>query len=272
MAANIDRFKSDLSRLIKTGEDLALSMLISTMNWDDVEEMYKKQGKSEKDIEIVKDLLFNFPADYQLWYSESLALIKQLIPDRLEDFRAQYERPRGRKDDNITFVSYVISDYMLGLRTSRMGETVADQKAALPKFKIQRGILGSARNRFESSLYEIKQLVQADLFDSEIDTARELLKKKFLRAAGAVAGVVLEKHLRQVCNDHGVTINKKNPGIADLNDSLKNFGVIDIPQWRHITLMGDYRNLCDHNKLKEPSADEVSDLIAGTDRILKTIS
>ena len=63
--------------------------------------------------------------------------------------------------------------------------------------------------RFESSLFDIQQLVTADLFNSELDAASELAKKKFLRAAGALAGVVLEKHLRQVCKSHSVTIRKK---------------------------------------------------------------
>jgi len=70
-------------------------------------------------------------------------------------------------------------------------------------------------------LFEIRQLVQADLFDSEIGAARELLENKFLRAAGAVAGVVLEKHLRQVCDDRGLKILKKNPTLGDLNELLK---------------------------------------------------
>ena len=113
--------------------------------------------------------------------------------------------------------------------------------------------------------------MQADLFDSEIDAARELLKNKFLRAAGAIAGVVLEKHLHQVCDDHGVKITKKNPSISDLNELLKANAIIDIPQWRHIALLGDIRNLCDHNKQKEPTAQQINDLIDGTDKVLKTI-
>lgn len=132
--------------------------------------------------------------------------------------------------------------------------------------------LKAAKSRFESSIFEIRQIVQADLFDSELSSARELLNNRFLRGAGAIAGVVIEKHLAQVCSDHNVKITKKNPGISDLNEALKAASVIDVPQWRHITLMGDYRNLCDHNKQKEPTTEQVSDLIDGADKILKTIA
>ena len=132
-------------------------------------------------------------------------------------------------------------------------------------------ILKSAEKRIESSLFDIKQLVQADLFDSELGATTELLKNKFVRAAGAVAGVVLEKHLGQVCRNHNVKLSKKDPAVADLNDALKNDDVIDTPQWRAIQHLRDVRNLCDHNKKREPSSDEVTDLIAGVGKLTKTL-
>jgi hypothetical protein len=109
------------------------------------------------------------------------------------------------------------------------------------------------------------------LFDSELDAARELLKNKFVRAAGAVAGVVLERHLAQVCANHNIAIAKKNPNISNLNDLLKKANVIDTAQWRFIQHLGDLRNLCDHNKKKEPTVDEIGDLIAGVEKISKTL-
>ena len=48
-------------------------------------------------------------------------------------------------------------------------------------------------------------LVQADLFDNELDAAAELNDKGFRRAAGAVAGVVLEEHLETVCEQHNIS-------------------------------------------------------------------
>jgi hypothetical protein len=85
-------------------------------------------------------------------------------------------------------------------------------------------IVPSVKARFKSSLFDIRQLVMADLLDSELEAASELAKMKFLRAAGAVAGVVLEKHLHQVCDNHSVTVAKKDPGISHLNDLLEESG------------------------------------------------
>lgn len=136
----------------------------------------------------------------------------------------------------------------------------------------QLAILAAAEKRFESSLFEIRQVVvQAELFDAELDAARELLKKKFTRAAGAIVGVLLEKHLAQVCHDHRAKISKKNPAISDLNDLLRNSGIIETAQWRFIQHLGDLRNLCDPNKNAEPTEALVTDLIDGGAKVMKTV-
>jgi hypothetical protein len=74
-----------------------------------------------------------------------------------------------------------------------------------------------------------------------------------------------------VCDAHSITIRKKNPSISDLNQALKDKDVISVPQWRFIQHLADIRNLCDHAKGKEPSKDEIEDLVAGTEKVLKTV-
>lgn len=270
MAANLDRFKNDLNRQLAKGYDLQLAFIVSAHGKKSGTQKLTTAGFDQGAIDkAVKDSA-QFRTEYQSWYSECLALLKQILPDRLKDFRELYERPATRKQ--VDFLTYVISDAIIGLQTNRGGGNIVDASAAIPKFQVQLAILTSVEARFRSSLFEIRQLVQADLFDSEIDSARHLHKNKFHRAAGAIAGVVLEKHLRQVCDDHKVKVPKKNPTIGDLNELLKAASVIDIPQWRYITMLGDVRNICDHNKQKEPTEQQVTDLIDGTDKVLKTIA
>lgn len=262
MAANLERFRKDLDRLVHQGLLLEYAMMRDVLGADFTKQVFKQLDKQTGE-QLLKTLP-DFKEGYEAWYSESLALLRQLLPERIDTFKSLYEKPRARK--SIEYGNYVIQDYMLDLvRKNGFGETIVDPSAALPKFKQQLAILKAAKTRFDSSLFEIRQLVQADLFDSEIDAARELLKNKFLRAAGAVAGVVLEKHLLQVCGDHAVKVSKRNPTISDLNDLLKANSGIDVPRWRHISMLGDIRNLCDHNKHKEPTAQQVTDLIDGVD-------
>jgi hypothetical protein len=235
------------------------------------EESIRKYHK-EKTDEFIKSLP-RVADDYQRWYSEALALLRQLLPDRVADFVRHYNAPSSRK--NMTNETYRIEDYLQGLTvTTTQGlykEKVVGLDAAIPHLQQQVAILDAAEARFDSSLFEIRQLVQADLLDSELAAAEELSKHNYIRAAGAVAGVVLEKHLGQLCEDHKVTISKKNPTISVFNESLKAAAVIDLPQSRFIQHLADIRNLCDHAKKPDPTSEQIHDLIAGVKKITKTV-
>ncbi|MGB7598185.1 MAG: hypothetical protein WBM09_11540, partial [Gallionella sp.] len=150
-------------------------------------------------------------------------------------------------------------------------KTFDDFAVCTMRFGTQLSILEAVNSRFGSSLHDIKQLVQADLFDSEMEAARELKESGFLRAAGAVAGVVLEKHLGQVAANHNAITRKQNPTISEFNDLLKGAGVLDVPAWRNIQRLGDLRNLCDHNKHRDPTVEEIDELLNGTEKITKTL-
>ena len=191
--SNKGKFEGDLDRLINSGEMLLLSI------------KYDRYGK--RNIEKLP----NFIEQYQSWYSEALALVKQVLPDRLNDFKTHYEFPRDRKD--ITVQNYRIRDYLQSLQITRgiNKEIVVDGSAAIPEFQQQLGIVKSAKSNLTSSLSNLTSILQADLFDSEIDSARAIAKAGFMRAAGAICGVVIEKHLKQVCKNHNFAIRKKAP-------------------------------------------------------------
>lgn len=227
MLPNLDRYKKELDSLLETGRDLEFAMPRECSQ--EFERLATKQLGDKARAFI--SALPSFRESYQVWYSEAKALIRQLLPDRLTDFVRHYEKPPRRKD--ITAESYRIEDYLQGLVVTRGQENqkVVGCDAAIPQFQQQLAILKSVRTRFESSLMDIRQLAQADLFDSELDAAKELASSKFTRAAGAVAGVVLERHLLQVCSSHGIRLAKKGPKIADLNNELRDASVIDLPQW-----------------------------------------
>ena len=264
MSSNVEKYKKDLEALVNKGEGL-----LSAMQYECFPGRFEEAlGDKLKEF---KKTLPKFNDDYQTWYSEAKVLIKQLLPDRLSDFERHYEKPKPRKD--ITSDNYRIEDYLQGLSVTRgwEKEKIVGPDAALPQFKQQLAILKAVSARFESSLFDIRQLVQADLFDSELEAARELIKHGFLRGAGAIAGVVLEKHLGQVCENHNIKTRKKHPTISDFNDLLKNGGALDTPSWRQIQRLGDVRNLCDHNKDRDPTKEEVEELVSGVDKFTKTL-
>jgi len=265
---NLERYKKDLDSLIKRGNSL-VNALLRKSDASDFEKQVKQQfgDKAGAFLKTVPD----FDKAYQAWYSEAKALIRQLLPGRAEDFSRLYETPKSRKD--ITYANYTIEDALHGLNVTRgyAKDKVVGIDAAIPRLQQQIAMVEGAKGRFETSLFDIRQLLQADLFDSELDAANHLLKNKFGRAAGALAGVILEKHLGEVAASHNVPLKKKEPTIAELNDALKATEVIDVPQWRFIQRLGDIRNLCDHKKEAEPTHEQVQDLLAGATKVTKTV-
>jgi hypothetical protein len=265
MTTNISRYKDDLTRLIKLGEDMNVDLTLRSL---------EKSGKLSKDLEEAKKKFDGtFENKYQRWYSETHSLIKQLLPERVVEFDSFYLADPKRKTVDAT--SYKIQDWLTGMRAAPnrfTGEVPFDDFAAVSmRFHVQLEILKSVEARFESSLFDIRQVVQADLYDSELEGALDLNKNGFLRGAGVIAGVVLEKHLSHVCENHKIVLRKKNPTISDYNDILKENNVLDVPDWRYIQRLGDLRNLCGHDKDREPTKDEVDELINGVAKILKTL-
>lgn len=247
---NIKQIKKELSELIMEGFDI----------------LRVEAGTKEADPDALPTII-----RYQHWYTKSLAVVRQLMPERLAEFQKQYEQERRKEID---FLTYTISDYLIGLQVTRgaLKEPVVNPLSAFKsKFQHQIAILSSAHTRIESLLSDIRGVLKADLFDTEVDKAKELLKKGHLRAAGVIAGVVLESHLSGVCENHAAKSRKRKPTISDYNDSLKNADVYDIPTWRLIQRLGDLRNLGAHSGDRPPSKEEVDELISGVEKITKTI-
>lgn len=265
--SNFDRYKKDLDNLLN--EATWVKEALNLQAWGPIlyhEHLVESLGDKKKATTYIKNIK-RFEIVYQHWYSEALPLVKQLLPDRTLDFIRLYEKPKSRKE--VTFESYRIEDACQGLRTTYLGDVKTDAKAAISLLSQQVAIVEAVKRRFESSLFDIKQLMQADLYDSELDTAKALLKSGFARAAGAIAGVVLEGHLKQVCDNHSLL--KKSGTISVLNDTLKASNIIDLPQSRHIQYLGDIRNKCGHKNSAEPTTPEVEDLISGVDKVIKNI-
>ena len=254
---NIENYKIDLQNLIELGNSLLTDLKSRKTN-------NKKRSANYRNL---------FEKKYQNWYTISISVIQQIIPQRLNEFENLYLADPKRKITNHS--TYSIQDWINGYRLFSMivpdDYDSDDIDIVISKFITQINILESASERFKNSLFEIRNVAQAELFDSEIDAAKDLLKNGFIRPAGIIAGVLLEKYLNEVWENNKIKVCKKNPSISDYNDLLKNNNIYEIPQWRTIQWLGDVRNLCGHNKNGEPTKDNVLDLINGVEKVIKTI-
>jgi len=242
------------------------------------QEKIKKELESlvsahEKLISLAGDLekFSEFGVEYQIWYSKALRVVSALASDREEEFVSYYRIDPKRKI--FSYPTYVIQDYLKAVDANRdhyrnplwnVNQTVQQRVTS------QVQILRSLYDRVDGVLQDVTGHLFAELQDKELDAARQLINVS-QRASGALAGVVLERHLQRVADNHQVRLGKRNPTISDLNDPLKQKGVYGIPVWRKIQLLADIRNMCSHQKSEEPTKEQVLELIDGVNAIIKGV-
>ena len=240
-----EKIKKELEALYNEGAQLA--------------QTFQNKGQSEA----------NFHCEYQRWYTRALRVVEILAPDRYPEFKSYYEPDPKRR--NLGYGTYVIQDFIKRVAPNKFRYPDFDtEKQTLFCFLNQLTIFLSLKDRIDSVLANIDAELFFELQDAELKTATQLMKIS-IRAAGAIAGVVIEKHLQKVAKNHNISIRKKNSTISDLNDLLKKEGIIDTPTWRKIAYFGDIRNLCSHKKDTDPTKEQVTDLIQGADWLIKNI-
>jgi len=214
-----------------------------------------------------KELIFQY--EYQKWYTRALRVVEILAPDRYNEFKSYYEIDPKRK--SFGYGTYVIQDYIKGVAPSRFQYRDFDTRdETLKCFFNQLTIFQSLSERVDSVLSNLDSALFSEIQDAELKTARQLLKAS-IRAAGSLAGVIIESHLCKVAKNHGIRIQKKNSNISDLNDSLKKEKIFDTPTWRKVSYFADIRNICSHKKDSEPTRGQVTELIDGANWLIKNI-
>jgi hypothetical protein len=216
-----------------------------------------------------KDENQGFRHEYQRWYTRALRVVNVLAPDRYAEFKSYYEIDPKRK--TLGYGTYVIQDHLRNVSPNTHTHPDFDTHGQVVLcFFNQLTIFRSLLERIDSALANIDGQLLSKLQDAELETARQLIKIN-IRASGSLSGVVIENHLQKVAKNHGITIRKKNPTISDLNDPLKNEGVLDTPTWRKIAYLADIRNICSHKKDVVPTKQQVIELIDGANWLIKNI-
>jgi hypothetical protein len=226
-------------------------------------------------IKLARNDAAQFYSGYQDWYTKAVRVVQVLAPDRLSEFRSYYDGDPKRKDISVS--TYCIRDFVRGIRTvhdpldNLRGRPGYDPKeVVMSSLMTQMFILDSLSSRIDGIVADLESSIAHGIQDAEIDSA-ERMKKVNLRAAGALAGVVLETHLQRVAGSHQIAISKKDPTIGDLNEPLKKAGVYDISVYRKIQLLADIRNVCTHQKGKDPTPEQIDEMLNGARSITKSV-
>jgi hypothetical protein len=125
-------------------------------------------------------------------------------------------------------------------------------------FRRLKAVLLAAKEDYEGGyLHKIRNLIQADVFDNELEQADELLASGYKTPAAVIAGIVLETSLRQVCQDHGLAAGK----LDKMNADLAKVGVYNKLVQKQITTLADIRNNAAHGHCDQFDEGDVTNMI-----------
>jgi len=222
------------------------------------------------------ELYNNFEEDdllrfsYHTWYAKAFRIVNRFLPERIKEFQLYYEIDPKRKE--LMYGNYSIQYYF---------SNVIPNKTRYPNFNStnqaklclanQLAILNSINKNIDEFVFNIDDSIYYEYQEDELEAAKTVLKVN-VRAAGALCGVVIEKHLKRLLGSRILEIRTKHPGIVDLAQQLRKDDIIEIPDLKNLEYLASIRNLCDHQKGREPSREEVQILINGTERVIKTLS
>ncbi len=132
-------------------------------------------------------------------------------------------------------------------------------------FRQLKAILDAAREDYENGyLFNMRGLIQAEVFDDALSQASELLAAGYKDPACVVAGVTLETTLKELCTRHGLAHGK----LDKMNADLCKGGVFNMAMQKQITAWADRRNKAAHGDPAASNAADVDDMIRGVNRFI----
>lgn len=144
-------------------------------------------------------------------------------------------------------------------------EKIRPYESKADPFKRLKSILIAAMDDYKGGyLTSIKNLIQADVFDNELEQAQELLSNGYKSAAAVICGVVLETALRDLCNREGIETAK----LDKMNSDLAKAGIYNKLQQKRITALADIRNSAAHGKPEEFVEADVETMIRDVEQFL----
>ena len=231
---------------------------------------------------------------YQTWYTKALRVISQLYPERSDDFQAHYRellalqrsmpsppwyrkalrvmhkltawRSQDAKDHARERHSRARPGSAETVRQTCMGMTITPNGELIPSMRLtflahfaqQLRILSSVRDGLEYVLADMHGTLYGDVENHVLTTVYTLSQHGHHRAAGALAGVLLEIHLAHVAAKYRVAMGAKTPDITMLNAALKHGGVYDGEIWHCIQRLGALRDDWVEASRRDPTVDELT--------------
>lgn len=187
-----------------------------------------------------------------------MLFIKDFLPEREEEFQVSFEAKDYRDPAGIM-------DFLQFRREQRSNNKKEIIDEFLSRFEIQRNILLSVPFIAKIREKNLREIISADFIEREVDQSEYLFKIQCYRAAGALAGVALEQHLKVLYEKCDIEYKKKDtiePLVHKLYDNKR----IDPSLMERIQYYASLRDKCAHPSDIEKG--EIKELIEGVKRIV----
>lgn len=200
--------------------------------------------------------------------SDQLAEVERTMQVKYSEFYGSYEQVDPEKFLNWcvkarSLIANACGKDLVHYKSFVKAEEPNSYAGNYENLKELRAVFAAAREDFEGGyLISIRNLVQAEIADSELEQARELHKSGYVSAAAVVAGVVLETTLRTLCDLHGISHGK----LDKMNADLAKAGQYNALMQKRITALAAIRNSAAHGKSGDFTADDVAAMITDVER------
>ena len=193
---------------------------------------------------------------YQAWYHAALLLVRaNLSTSTVAEFEELHAGARRKLGE------------VPGVTDMYYREWLDNFDQALSS---QIGIVGAIPGYIEAKALSLRGIIARDLMDDELVIARYLSEQGYLREAGVIAGIVLEKHLKLMCERRGIALEKKAM-LGEVNNKLR-ASYRDDSDYRRVQWMSEIRALCTHDKGSLPDPDRLNQLLLAVKDFIATVS
>lgn len=129
----------------------------------------------------------------------------------------------------------------------------------------QRAVLEAVKDDHDGGyLSSARSLARAEVFDTELELAQELLRQGYKLPSAVVARTVLETALRGLCDLHGLPVGK----LDVMNASLTKQQVYSVMVQKKVTWLADIGNSAAHAKPEKFSEQDVAEMIDGVTKFI----
>ncbi len=131
------------------------------------------------------------------------------------------------------------------------------------------GVLRAAAEDYAGGyLFEVRHLIEAEIFDDFLEQAEHLLLSGYYQATAVIVGCVLEDGLRTMCPKFGISVLSR-PKLDQMNSDLAKAGAYNKLVQKRITALADLRNKAAHGLWDQFGKDDVADMVASVRRFME---